>query len=229
MVTERRIYVKEIFLGVILAAVFLAVWFVGGNLVIAILSSVLCLIIAVFTIRNLEKEKKLKINLRNDENTYETVRKSIADYSSLILKYTDNFRKLNGQRGNTSKEIISQEVISMMESIYQTCIKISEALEEDYSRYTKLSGFSSNYLPGLVNILGTYENLAEGSFKTEEAQKFASQFSLFLIQITEAFDKKYYSLFSSDVLDSKAEMVAMAAIFKSEGLVDNKDFMGGME
>lgn len=207
----------EIFIGVASAAVFLAVWLIGGNFVISTLSSTVCLIIAVFTIKALEKEKKLKIDLKGDENEYGKVRKSIIDFSSSISRYKDKFKSLN----------VEKDIILMMDSIHKTCLKISDALEEDKSLYTKLNDFSSYYFPGLINILDTYENLAEGSFKTDEAQKFASQFFLFLTQITDAFDKKYYSLFSKDVLDSKAEMAAMTAIFKSEGLVDNKDFMGG--
>jgi len=207
----------EIFIGVASAAVFLAVWLIGGNFVISTLSSTVCLIIAVFTIKALEKEKKLKIDLKGDENEYGKVRKSIIDFSSSISRYKDKFKILN----------VEKDIILMMDSIHKTCLKISDALEEDNSLYTKLNDFSSYYFPGLINILDTYENLAEGSFKTDEAQKFASQFFLFLTQITDAFDKKYYSLFSKDVLDSKAEMAAMTAIFKSEGLVDNKDFMGG--
>lgn len=222
---------KEIFLGIALAVVFLAVWLVGDNLLIAILSSVCCLIIGIFTIRTLEKEKKIKVDLKSDENAYEKIHKSIVDYSSTIAKYADKFKRINGEKGvaaaTASVDVISPEILSMMDSIHKTCLKILEALREDHSHYMKLNAFSTYYLPGLVNILDTYENLAEGSFKTEEAQVFASQFSLFLTQITEAFDKKYYSLFSSDVLDGKAEMAAMAAIFRSEGLVDNKDFMGG--
>ncbi len=207
----------EIFIGVASAAVFLAVWLIGGNFVISTLSSTVCLIIAVFTIKALEKEKKLKIDLKGDENEYSKVCKSIIDFSSSISRYKDKFKSLN----------VEKDIILMMDSIHKTCLKISDALEEDNSLYTKLNDFSSYYFPGLINILDTYENLAEGSFKTDEAQKFASQFFLFLTQITDAFDKKYYSLFSKDVLDSKAEMAAMTAIFKSEGLVDNKDFMGG--
>lgn len=207
----------EIFIGVASAVVFLAVWLIGGNFVISILSSTVCLIIAVFTIKALEKKKKLKIDLKSDENEYGKVRKSIIDFSSSISRYTDRYKSLN----------VEKDIILMMDSIHKTCLKISDALEEDNSLYTKLNDFSSYYFPGLINILDTYENLAEGSFKTDEAQKFASQFFLFLTQITDAFDKKYYSLFSKDVLDSKAEMAAMTAIFKSEGLVDNKDFMGG--
>lgn len=207
----------EIFIGVASAAVFLAVWLIGGNFVISTLSSTVCLIIAVFTIKALEKEKKLKIDLKGDENEYSKVCKSIIDFSSSISRYKDKFISLN----------VEKDIILMMDSIHKTCLKISDALEEDNSLYTKLNDFSSYYFPGLINILDTYENLAEGSFKTDEAQKFASQFFLFLTQITDAFDKKYYSLFSKDVLDSKAEMAAMTAIFKSEGLVDNKDFMGG--
>lgn len=208
---------KEIFLGVVAAAVFLAVWLIGDNIIISVLSSAVCLIIALYIMRTLEKERKLKIDLKSDESAYDKVSKSIIDYSSSISRYIDKFISLN----------VEKDVISLLDSIYKTCLKISDALEENNSLYIKLNDFSSYYLPGLINILDTYENLAEGSFKTDEAQKFASQFFLFLNQITDAFDKKYYSLFSSDVLDSKAEMIAMTAIFKSEGLVDNKDFMGG--
>jgi 5-bromo-4-chloroindolyl phosphate hydrolysis protein len=215
MEAEWRNNVKEIFLGVVSAVVFLAVWLIGGNIIISLLSSAVCLIIAVFTIRALEREKKLKIDLKGDENAYDRVCKSIVDYSSSISRYADKFRILN----------VENDVISKVDSIHKTCLKISDALKEDNSLYTKLNDFSSYYLPGLINILDTYENLAEGSFKTDEAQKFATQFYFFLAQITDAFDKKYYSLFSKDVLDSKAEMAAMTAIFKSEGLLDNNDFM----
>ncbi|AFM02283.1 5-bromo-4-chloroindolyl phosphate hydrolysis protein [Desulfitobacterium dehalogenans ATCC 51507] len=208
---------KEIFLGVAAAAAFLVVWLIGGNLLISALSSAACLGIVVLTIKALEKEKKVRIDLKGDDDAYGKVHQGIMDHSSAMARYMDQLKRLN----------VEKDILVMLSSIHKTCLKIAEALEEDHSLYTKLNDFSLYYLPGLMNILNTYENLAEGSFKTEEAQKFAGQFSLFLPQITDAFDKKYYSLFSKDVLDSKAEMAAMAAVFKSEGLMDNKDFMGG--
>ncbi|HHY26337.1 MAG TPA: 5-bromo-4-chloroindolyl phosphate hydrolase [Desulfitobacterium dehalogenans] len=208
---------KEIFIGVAAVAASLAVWLIGGNIVISALCSTACLVIAVLTIKALEKEKKIGINLKGDEEAYGKVHQSIINHSSAIAGYMDKLKGLN----------VKKDVIAMLSSIHKTCLKIAEALEEDNSLYTKLNDFSLYYLPGLINILNTYENLAEGSFKTEEAQKFAVQFSLFLTQIADALDKKYYSLFSKDVLDSKAEMIAMAAVFKSEGLIDNQDFRGG--
>lgn len=206
---------KEIFLGIITAAVFLVVWIIGENIAMAAISSIAGLAIILVTIKSLEKEKKVKIEMVEDNSEFGKVRRNIIKHTASILQYIDRFKVLN----------VEKDVIAMLTSIYKTCLKITKALDDDASLHTKLNDFSLNYLPGLVSILDTYDNLAEVSFKTEEAQKFASQFYLFLKQITDAFDKKYYSLFSSDVLDSKAEMSAMSAIFKSEGLVDNKDFI----
>ncbi|MEL7656364.1 MAG: 5-bromo-4-chloroindolyl phosphate hydrolysis family protein [Bacillota bacterium] len=208
---------KEVFIGAAAAAASLAVWLIGGNIVISALCSAACLLIAVLTIKDLQKGKNIGIDVKGDEGAYGKVHQSIIDHSSTIARYRDNLQGLN----------VEKDIIAMLSSIHKTCLKIAEALEEDNSLYTKLNDFSLYYLPGLINILNTYENLAEGSFKTEEAQKFAAQFSLFLPQIVDALHKKYYSLFSKDVLDSKAEMIAMAAVFKSEGLIDNQDFKGG--
>lgn len=206
---------KEIFLGIITAAVFLVVWVIGENLAMSAISSVACLAIIVVTMKSFEKEKKVKVAIVEDNSEFGKIRRTIIKHTASILQYIDRFKALN----------VDKEVIAMLTSIYKTCLKITKALDDDASLHTKLNDFSSNYLPGLISILDTYDNLAEVSFKTKEAQKFASQFYLFMKQITDAFDKKYYSLFSNDVLDSKAEMSAMSAIFKSEGLVDNKDFI----
>lgn len=205
---------KEIILGVIAAAVFLVVWLIGENFVMSIVSSIASLAIIVVTMKSIEKEKKGKIVMVEDNSEFGRIRRAIIKHTARILQYIEKLKTLN----------VEKDVIVMLTSIYRTCIKITEALDDNASLHTKLNDFSSNYLPGLVSILDTYENLAEGSFRTQEAKKFASQFYLFLKQITDAFDKKYYSLFSGDVLDSKAEMAAMSAIFQSEGLVDNKDF-----
>jgi 5-bromo-4-chloroindolyl phosphate hydrolysis protein len=205
---------KEIFLGIITAVIFLAVWAVGENLVISAVSSFACLAIIIVTMKSLEKEKKAKLTMVQDNSEFGKIRRSIIKHTASILQYIDRFKALK----------VEKDVITMLTSIYRTCLKITEALDDDANLHTKLNDFSSNYLPGLVSILDTYDNLAEVAFKTDEAQKFASQFYLFLKQITDAFDKKYYSLFSSDVMDSKAEMSAMSTIFKAEGLVDNKDF-----
>ncbi|SHN67761.1 5-bromo-4-chloroindolyl phosphate hydrolysis family protein [Desulfitobacterium chlororespirans] len=208
---------KEIFLGVAAAAAFLAVWLIGGNLLISALSSAACLGIVMLTIKALEKEKQVKVDLRGDEDAYDKVHQGIMDHSSALARYLEQLQRLN----------VEKDVLVRLSTIHKTCLKIGEALAEDPSLHMKLNDFSLYYLPGLLNILNTYENLAEGSFKTEEAQKFAGQVSLFLPQIADAFDQKYYSLFSKDVLDSKAEMAAMTAVFKSEGLMDNQDFRGG--
>ncbi len=206
---------KEIILGVIAALVFLGVWIVGQNIMMSAISSLACLAIIIVTMKSIEKDKKAKIKMVEDNSEFGKIRRNIVKHTAIILQFIDKFKRLN---------VVEKDVINMLISIHKTCLKIVEALDDDKSLHTKLNDFSSNYLPGLVSILDTYDNLAEVAFKTDEAQKFASQFYLFLKQITDAFDKKYYSLFSDDVLDSKAEMSAMSAIFKAEGLVDNMDF-----
>ncbi len=206
---------KEIFLGIISAIIFLAVFTIGGSLVMSAISSIACLTVIIVTMKSIEKEKKAKLAVVEDTSEFGKIRRSIIKYTATILQYIERFRAMK----------VEKDVITMLSSIYRTCIKITEALDGDASLHTKLNDFSSSYLPGLVSILETYDNLAEVAFKTDEAQKFVSQFHHFLKQITDAFDKKYYSLFSNDVMDSKAEMSAMSAIFKAEGLVDNKDFV----
>lgn len=206
---------KEIFLGIIAAVIFLAVLAIGGSFVISAISSAACLVIIIVTMKSIEKDKKAKLAVVQDTSEFGKIRRNIIKYTATILQYIERFKAMK----------VEKDVITMLSSIYRTCIKITEALDDDASLHTKLNDFSSNYLPGLVSILETYDNLADVAFKTDEAKKFASQFYLFLKQITDAFDKKYYSLFSNDVMDSKAEMSAMSSIFKAEGLVDNKDFI----
>ncbi len=209
---------KEIFLGIVSALVFLTVWLAGRNILISAACAVACFGIAYLTIISFEKEKKMKIHLNSDADEYQKIKKSILEHSSRLERYISSLMKMNIDRGITE----------LLKSIHKSCSKILRALEEDHSLHSKLNDFSSYYLPGLINIVDTYENLASGSFRTDEAKKFADQFYTFLNQISDAFERKYDSLFSKDVLDSNAEMAAMTAIFKSEGLVDNKDFMGGL-
>lgn len=207
---------KEIFLGILSAAVFLIIWLIGGNLFISIVCTAICFVITLFTLRAAEKEKKITIKAQSNEESYKKIHNSIIDSCNKLSEYIDKFKIMN----------TSRETIEGLSSIYKSSIRIAEELENDNSLWKQLDDFSSTYMKGLINVLKTYENL--NSFNTDEAQKFNEQFLLFLNQINEAFEKKYYSLFSDDVLDSKAEMSAMMAIFKSEGLVDNKDFMGGL-
>lgn len=209
---------KEIFLGILSAAVFLIIWFIGDNLLISAICTVICFVVALITLKAIEKEKKITIKANSNEENYKKVHDSIVNYCDKLSNYIDKFRSMND----------SSDVINNLSSVHKSCLKIVDALEKDISLWTQLDDFSSYYMTGLINILETYENIASNSFKSDEAQKFAAQFMTFLSQIQDAFDKKYYSLFSKDVLDSKAEMSAMMAIFKSEGLVDNKDFIGGL-
>lgn len=207
---------KEILLGILSAAVFLIIWLIGGNLLISIVCTAICFGVALLTLRVAEKEKKIKIKAHSDEENYKKIRDSIINRCDKLSAYINKFKEMNASR----------EVVEGLSSVHKSSINIAKELEKDNSLWKQLDDFSSNYMNGLINVLETYENL--NSFKTDETQKFNEQFLLFLNQINEAFAKKYYSLFSDDVLDSKAEMSAMMAIFKSEGLVDNKDFMGGL-
>lgn len=207
---------KEIIVGVILAIAFLVVWLVGKNILVSIITTIACGIILFLTIKSLKKEKKVKVVI-NREEKYDKEFEIIKEHYFKIYAYMDIFKNLD-----TKKEVLDEFKI-----VCENIKSILDAVEKDRDLIVKLNDFYSYYLPGLLNIINTYDNLESSSNKTEEAEVFENNFILFLRQMGEAFSKKYYNLFSDEVLDSKLEMETMMRILKTDGLLE--DFEGGIK
>ncbi len=126
---------KEIFLGIVSALVFLTVWLAGRNILISAACAAACFGIAYLTIRSFEKEKKLKIHLNSDADEYQKIKESILEHSSRLERYISSLMKMNIDKGITE----------LLRSIHKSCSKILGALEEDHSLHSKLNDFSSYY------------------------------------------------------------------------------------
>lgn len=210
---------KEIILGVISAIVFLLIWFIGGNILISAVCTIICFIVALVTTKAVAKDKKVVAVSAGGEDELKKTYNAIVAGCKKLSAYRERFRVIG----------VQEDVLESLDTVQKSCMNIVRAVEKDMTLCAQLNDFSSHYLPALINILETYTNVASNTSNSKESEVFTTQVLLFLNQIDDAFDKKYYSLFSKDVLDSNAEMSAMMAIFKSEGLIDNKDFTGGLD
>ena len=192
---------RYIIAGVAAGVTFLAVFFLGKNLVIGLVLGIAAFIIFAVLFRpsgtikiSGSRGKELDI-LGDGEEDLKEIQQHVAKLRDPNIK---------GQASAILKTI-------------QDILKELKARPENISAVRK---FFKYYLPTLDSILGKYERIEGGVIKPEQKQLV----SKYLGDIKKAMDKQYANLFEDDMLDLSVEMEVMTNACKQDGLLTEEDF-----
>ena len=193
---------RYIIAGVAAGITFLAVFFLGKNLLISLILCIAAFVIFAVLFRpsgtiaiSGYSKKELADILGDGEEDLQEIQQHVA-------KLRDP-----GIKGQAS-------------SILKTIQAILKELKERPENIPAVRKFFKYYLPTLDSILGKYERIEGGVIKPEQKQLV----SKYLGDIEKAMDKQYANLFEDDILDLSVEMEVMTNACKQDGLLTEEDF-----
>ncbi len=193
---------RYIIAGVAAGITFLAVFFLGKNLLISLILGIAAFVIFAVLFRpsgtiaiSGYSKKELADILGDGEEDLQEIQQHVA-------KLRDP-----GIKGQAS-------------SILKTIQAILKELKERPENIPAVRKFFKYYLPTLDSILGKYERIEGGVIKPEQKQLV----SKYLGDIEKAMDKQYANLFEDDILDLSVEMEVMTNACKQDGLLTEEDF-----
>lgn len=193
---------RYIIAGVAAGITFLAVFFLGKNLVISLLLGIAAFIIFAVLFR---PSGTIKISGYSGKELADILGDGEEDLKE-IQQHVSKLRDPN----------IKGQASAILKTI-QDILKELKARPENIPAVRK---FFKYYLPTLDNILGKYERIEGGVIKPEQRQLV----SKYLCDIKKAMDKQYANLFEDDILDLSVEMEVMTNACKQDGLLTEEDF-----
>ena len=193
---------RYIIAGVAAGVTFLAVFFLGKNLVIGLVLGIAAFIIFAVLFR---PSGTIKISGYSG--------KELAD---ILGDGEEDLKEIQQHVAKLRDPNIKGQASAILKTI-QDILKELKARPENISAVRK---FFKYYLPTLDSILGKYERIEGGVIKPEQKQLV----SKYLGDIKKAMDKQYANLFEDDMLDLSVEMEVMTNACKQDGLLTEEDF-----
>lgn len=193
---------RYIIAGVAAGVTFLAVFFLGKNLVIGLVLGIAAFIIFAVLFR---PSGTIKISGYSG--------KELAD---ILGDGEEDLKEIQQHVAKLRDPNIKGQASAILKTI-QDILKELKARPENISVVRK---FFKYYLPTLDSILGKYERIEGGVIKPEQKQLV----SKYLGDIKKAMDKQYANLFEDDMLDLSVEMEVMTNACKQDGLLTEEDF-----
>ena len=193
---------RYIIAGVAAGVTFLAVFFLGKNLVIGLVLGIAAFIIFAVLFR---PSGTIKISGYSG--------KELAD---ILGDGEEDLKEIQQHVAKLRDPNIKGQASAILKTI-QDILKELKARPENISAVRK---FFKYYLPTLDSILGKYERIEGGVIKPEQKQLV----SKYLGDIKKAMDKQYANLFEDDMLDLSVEMEVMTNACKQYGLLTEEDY-----
>ena len=193
---------RYIIAGVAAGVTFLAVFFLGKNLVIGLVLGIAAFIIFAVLFR---PSGTIKISGYSG--------KELAD---ILGDGEEDLKEIQQHVAKLRDPNIKGQASAILKTI-QDILKELKARPENISAVRK---FFKYYLPTLDSILGKYERIEGRVIKPEQKQLV----SKYLGDIKKAMDKQYANLFEDDMLDLSVEMEVMTNACKQDGLLTEEDF-----
>ena len=193
---------RYIIAGVAAGVTFLAVFFLGKNLVIGLVLGIAAFIIFAVLFR--------------PSGTIKISGYSVKELADILGDGEEDLKEIQQHVAKLRDPNIKGQASAILKTI-QDILKELKARPENISAVRK---FFKYYLPTLDSILGKYERIEGGVIKPEQKQLV----SKYLGDIKKAMDKQYANLFEDDMLDLSVEMEVMTNACKQDGLLTEEDF-----
>ena len=193
---------RYIIAGVAAGVTFLAVFFLGKNLVIGLVLGIAAFIIFAVLFR--------------PSGTIKISGYSGRELADILGDGEEDLKEIQQHVAKLRDPNIKGQASAILKTI-QDILKELKARPENISAVRK---FFKYYLPTLDSILGKYERIEGGVIKPEQKQLV----SKYLGDIKKAMDKQYANLFEDDMLDLSVEMEVMTNACKQDGLLTEEDF-----
>ena len=193
---------RYIIAGVAAGVTFLAVFFLGKNLVIGLVLGIAAFIIFAVLFR--------------PSGTIKFYGYSGKELADILGDGEEDLKEIQQHVAKLRDPNIKGQASAILKTI-QDILKELKARPENISAVRK---FFKYYLPTLDSILGKYERIEGGVIKPEQKQLV----SKYLGDIKKAMDKQYANLFEDDMLDLSVEMEVMTNACKQDGLLTEEDF-----
>lgn len=154
------------------------------------------------------KEKGLEVNLNNQDNLYETLKKA---------------KEMVKQLNDLSYKLEKQELSEQVRRLCEISNKIIDTISKKPEKLVHANTFLNYYLPVTIKIISRYDEIENQQLNTEESRKFMKSIQNMMQKIEHAFTEQLNNMYKTEMIDTDAELKVFETMLKSDGFVDEFD------
>ena len=121
-------------------------------------------------------------------------------------------------------KIEDEQMKKNIKEINDSATKIINTVENKPKKVKNMNNFFNYYLPVTLNILKKYDEIENQRLVTDEGKKFILQTQEMVKKINSAFKNQLSNLYSSDMIDTDAEMKVFETMLKVDGYDNSSEF-----
>ncbi|MBR3134147.1 MAG: 5-bromo-4-chloroindolyl phosphate hydrolysis family protein [Clostridia bacterium] len=156
--------------------------------------------------------------LRDKETT------TLKDKNRSLYDTLMDAKKQNNQIEKMVSQIEDEKMRKDIKEITDSANKIISTVENNPKKAKNMNNFFNYYLPVTLNILKRYDEIENQRLATEEGKEFMTQTQDMIEKINGAFKTQLSNLYSSDMIDTDAEMKVFESMLKADGYDETSDF-----
>ncbi len=118
--------------------------------------------------------------------------------------------------------ICDQDLKQNLTEITINVKKIIDTIKKKPTKAESINNFFDYYLPVTIKIIDRYDNIENQCLEGEDSQDFQKKTKQIITEINKAFKTILNQLYTSDIVDTNAEMQVVSAMLKADGFNDKE-------
>lgn len=149
---------------------------------------------------------------------------TLKEQNRSLYDTLEDAKKQSEQIARMSAKIEDVNMKNNIDEITDSANKIIMTVEKNPKKSKNMNNFFNYYLPVTLNILKKYDEIENQRLSTKEGKKFMMQTQDMIDKINSAFKTQLSNLYSSDMIDTDAEMKVFETMLKADGYDETDDF-----
>lgn len=149
---------------------------------------------------------------------------TLKEQNRSLYDTLEDAKKQTEQIARMSAKIEDEKMRTNIIEITDSANKIISTVEKNPKKAKNMNNFFNYYLPVTLNILKKYDEIENQRLSTKEGKKFMLQTQDMIEKINSAFKTQLSNLYSSDMIDTDAEMKVFETMLKADGYDETNDF-----
>ena len=149
---------------------------------------------------------------------------TLKDQNRSLYDTLVDAKKQNEQIAKMIAKIEDEEMKKDIQEIHETTTKIISTVESNPKKIKNMNNFFDYYLPVTLNIIKRYDEIENQKLSSEEGKDFMVQTKDMIKKINSAFKTQLSNLYSSEIINTDAEMKVFETMLKADGYDNTSDF-----
>lgn len=157
-------------------------------------------------------------------DTNNKISKKSLNKNESFYELLNNAKKQNAKIYEVMNKIEDDELVNNINEIHDTSAKIIDEISKSPSKLNKSQNFFNYYLPTILKMLTTYDNIENQDLETDEVKRIMEHTKKMIIKINHSLKIQLSNLFQTEIIDTDAEIKVFESMLRTDGYNSKSDF-----